>query len=271
MTLKYSFHITFILITSLLILPVDSKNPKIKERFKQESYTAKEITLYSVLLGKPIILNKFKEQTIHVSCESIYDNDYLHYLKNRENALVISHYPGIKRRDHTLYLTELGQAVDTRLRKLSAVQHNKFLHLLKSAPSDSPGKVLHLQLNLSKKALDVFPLKHIFILLFKEGEDEYEKEETISKGIQGIFKKTKAVKVDNLIIPCLTINWRYYNFEFDIFFDTVFEEILPESSKPNIYLSLYSDWPNFFIKEAVDSLNGTWQGIIKYYGEKEDG
>jgi hypothetical protein len=268
---RCAIYFQFVLIASVLISSCDTKNHQIKERFKQDSFSPKEITLYSLLLKKHIILDKFKEQTSHVSFESIYDVNYLYYLKGQSNALVISHYPDYyEGSQQSLYLTELGSAVDSRLRQISAVEYNKFLSLLKTAPRNSPGKVLHLRLNLSKEKLEVFPLNHLFLILFQHYDDVDAKVETISKGLQDILKKTKAAKVDNLIIPCLTINWKFYDFSFEDFFSTVFQEILTRSSKPDVYLSLYSDWPSFFIEEAIFSLNAVWQGIAMWYGEKGD-
>lgn len=215
------------------------------------------VNINSILANQVGRIGTFKAHQVFVAIDSIYNERYLSYIKGSPNALVISLY--VYEYPERPTVGFLGRAVLEKLMQVSPNDGSRLRDLFDQIRGRSPGEILELALDIPEDRYYRFPIKHLFVLLIKEGNSGQSKD-VISKGITGILEKAKRKNVSALIIPCLGYNWEDKNsISFDGCLGPVFRSLPIASAPRQIYLSLYTDWPTFALEQAVASLNGIWK------------
>jgi len=222
-----------------------------------ETYRPAETADITDLLAHKVQrLGNYKGHQVSLSIDDLSQPQFLNYLKEKRNGLVVSVF-----NDKTAPFAKgaLLRAVMQKLKELSPHDYRKLVDRLQKTDGITPGEVISFPLNLPGDKYAEFPLDFLFILVFEYG---HVKEDQLTTGIKSVFAAARQESMSNLILPCLGINSESRDStKFDGFFKSVFAALSASDGPLNVYLSLYAQWPTFVLEEAVAGLNGSWGTI----------
>jgi len=248
----FIFSPLFLLLIDYLIFPV----------MFQAHQTAREANLVELLSRQTLLLGTYRGHRIHVSIDDIRDSHYLSHVKNNKNALVIS-----------VFIDSSGSpiggplqwAVKEKLEATSPGDYRKFVDMSKENRNFSGGRVFSFPLNVPQTRYHLFPLDHLFLLTFEHSANVGD----LEMGITEILRLAEKEDISNLILPCLGLYWeKYGSLTFYDFFDSFFHNVSVSSKPSDIYLSLYTQWPSFFLEEAIESLNSSWDHNFSKFADR---
>jgi hypothetical protein len=246
-------RLLFVLIP-VLILIIDYKSFPVVFETYSESKTA-DITY--LLTNNNQSLGRFKGHQLSVSLDDIRGSQFLNYLKEKPNALVVSVYSD----EEDFVSGPLLRAALYQLQKLSPNDHRKIVDRLGRKGGLRTGEVIQFPLALTAEKYKEFPVDVLFVLVFPSGNLE---EEDLGAGIKSVFDLAQQQKVTNLVLPCLGVNWEDQpKMSFSEFFKVVFANLSASNRPLHLYLSLYRQWPSYLLEQAIAGLNGSWEADIQ--------
>lgn len=158
------------------------------------------VSITNILNHHVTSFGTIKGHDIRIAIDRIGNENYLSYVKGDSNALVISLY--VYEKSEGAVIGALGQAVLSKLMKVSPDDGRRFRDLIDQFKGLSPGSILELDLHVPQEQYDRFPIKHLFVLLIEYG-DVRMNEGVFSQGISNVLNKAVEKNVSSLIIPCL--------------------------------------------------------------------
>jgi len=224
-----------------------------------ETYRPVEAANITHLLTRQVEwLGTYKGHQVSLSLDDLSQPEFLSYLKEKKNALVVSVFHDEKA---PFAMGALMRAVLEKLKEVSPSDHRKLIDRLQKSDGIKPGEVIPFPLDLPRDKYAQFPLSFLFILVFEHGNVDTD---DLTKGIKSVLDAARQQSMSNVILPCVGVNSDSRDSaKFDEFFSSVFAAFTATDRPLNIYLSLYSEWPTFVLEEAVSGLNGSWQTLPK--------
>jgi diacylglycerol kinase len=203
-------------------------------------------------------LGTYKGHQVNLSIDDLAQPQFLHYLKEKSNGLVVSAFHD---ENEPLATGALLRAAMQKLQQLSPNDYRKLVDRLQKANGITPGEVITFPLDLPGDKYADFPLNFLFIVVFGSGNVE---DDQLAQGIKSVFDAARQQSISNLILPCVGINAESKNrLNFNDFFKSVFAGLTTTDGPLNVYLSLYAQWPTYVLEDAVTGLNGSWETIPK--------
>jgi hypothetical protein len=239
----------------VLILVADYKFfPVVFETYSED----KTADITYLLTHQSQSLGRFKGHQISVSLDDIRGSQFLNYLKEKSNALVVSVF---RDEEGAFEKGPLLRAAMQQLQKLSPNDHRKITDRLGKKGSIRAGEVMAFPLTLPVDKHKEFPVDVLMILVFESGnvgEDE------LGLGIKSVLDLAQQQKVTNLVLPCLGVNWEFQpKISFSDFFKVVFDKLSASDRPLHLYLSLYRQWPSYLLEDALAGLNGSWEADLQ--------
>lgn len=203
-------------------------------------------------------LGTYKGHQVSLSIDDLSQPQFLSYLKQKRNGLVVSVFRNEK---EPFEVGALMRAVLQKLKEVSPNDYRKLVDRLQKADGIKRGDVIPFPLDLPGDKYSEFPLNFLFIVVFEYGNV---KEDQLTQGIKSVLDAARQQSMSNLVLPCVGVNSdNRDSSKFNDFFSAVFAAFTATDRPLNIYLSLYSEWPTFVLEEAVAGLNGSWQTLPK--------
>lgn len=215
----------------------------------------REIGVVSLLRREELTLGTFKAHVIRVSMDDIKDSNYLGNISSKNAALVISVYVD---KDDEVIRGALADALLERLQKLAPQDAGNIIDLLSHQNGIRPGHIVSFALHIPNAGSGQLRLSYLVVVPLRYGEPDQTKGELLS-AFPEVFSFATERDVSALVIPCLGTNWQNKNsITFDEFFSAFFDTLRTSTTPRDIYISLYREWPSFYIEAAVSSLNSNW-------------
>jgi len=210
--------------------------------------------LTDLLASDSTLLGTFRSNTFHVSLNDIENQDYLQFIGDERNALVISAYVSEDSSDGALL-----RAVTEKLKPISPPTYMSLAERLDGKSLPPTGVVLPFEVKISEEQRHVFPIDSLFVTTFERRASRNDDQ----TWVPDVFAAAAKQKVQNLILPCLGRNWAdKLTIDFEDFFGGVLRNVPAHSSPLNLYFSLYTQWPSFEVIDAVVSLNAAWAKVV---------
>jgi hypothetical protein len=154
--------------------------------------------LPDLLSSGAVPLGTLRSHNFWASYDDIESQNYLHFVSDRRNALVISAYVTQESCDGAL-----GRAVLNKLKAILSGDYNNLCSRFNNKGTPPVGIVLPFKLNISAKDRSLFPVDDLIVVTF---ERESSGSETFD-WVTDAFKIAKKQKTENLIVPCLGRQW----------------------------------------------------------------
>ncbi|HEV1993909.1 MAG TPA: hypothetical protein VGR03_06240 [Candidatus Acidoferrum sp.] len=219
-----------------------------------------EITLRTLVEKQTALLGSYLGHRFYVSLDAIQDSQYLHFLKTAPTALVI----GI---DHDKPSEpSWGGLTRAVLRKFDEISLEDAAMLRSVVLGSDPvsGHLLAKPLGIPSARFGGFPVNFLYIVGIKSrgdgsGPAKKQQADTLKSGLQDVMAQAKRDKIENLILPCVSVDPRDpATLQYHEYFPLVFIVSEPAWRPNSIYLSLYQDWDDTSRSAALRALQTSW-------------